>query len=263
MMVKKAPSAAPFRVVLALMIASLACSNPIQDYFSTQASHRDTATAAMFTLTATNTNTRRPTRTSTPSITPSQTRTKTRTLAPTDTPLPIDTPMEGSETPPAPGRRTPTKTGPTDLQPNRFTETAGLTKFSYVPPPGWKQVPASGSNLTSWEGPGPKGSMASMLLFYVEKTDKSSAEAGKELASSLATANGVKIISQGRFNNNAGLDAYKMVIVMSNQGENIQVVFYFFQKNGFLIEAGFMRLLEQNKDLDAIVDQCLETLQYE
>jgi len=259
---KRTPSAVPFRVVLVLVLLSLACSNPIQNYLSRRESDRETATATMFTPTATNTNTRRPTRTRTPSATLTQTRTKSKTLSPTNTPL-IETGAEGLGTPPAPNLRTLTQTGPSDLQPNRFTESAGITKYSYIPPLGWKKVPASKSSLTSWNGPMQTGGVACSLVFNVEESDLSAAEAAKELLDSLTPGGGVKILSQGKFISDAGLDAYKVVIVISSQGQNIQLAVYFFQKQGFQIQAVYLRLAELNKEQDSIVDQSLKTVHYE
>jgi hypothetical protein len=259
----RAPGTALSRAVLLLMLASLACSNPVQSYLSAQASRGETATATLFTPTATETSTRRPTRTSTPSATLTNTNSQTKTPLPTDTPPASDTPAVGSGTPPGPDKRTATKTGPGSLTGTRFIETAGLTKFSYIPPLGWKKVPATGGNLTYWEGPIQKATIAAMLIFSVEKSDKSAAEAVKEMAGSLTQGSGVKIISQGKFTNDAGLDSYKIVFSSSSQKENIQIVFYFFQKRGYLVEGGYVRLLDLNKDLDAIVDSSMRTIRYE
>jgi hypothetical protein len=262
-MEKRAPGTAPFRVVLALMVASLACSNPIQSYFSTQAANRDTATAAMFTLTATETNTRRPTRTGTPSITPTRTRTKTKTLASTDTPLPMDTLADGSGTAPAPAMRTKSQTGPAFIQPNRFIETAGLTKFSYVPPSDWEKVPASGGDLTNWNLPSPKGAVACTLAFSTIKSNSTASEYAKILLDGLSNTEGIRLLSQGKFVNDGGLDAYKLVVVLSSQGSNVQIAVYLFQKRGYLIMGAYGRLTEQSKEQDAIVDASLRTIRYE
>jgi hypothetical protein len=260
---KRTPNAVPFRVVLVLMLISLACSNPIRNYLTLRESDRETATATMFTPAATNTNTRRPTRTRTPSAMLDQTRTKMQTLRPTNAPLLIKTVAEGSGTPPAPNLQTLTQNGPSDLQPNRFTESAGITKFSYIPPLGWKKVPASKSSLTSWNGPMQTGGVACMLIFNVEQSDLSTAEAANEMLDSLTPGGGVKILSQGMFISDTGLDAYKVVIVISSQGQNLQLAVYFFQKRGFLIQAVYLRLAELNKEQDSIVDQSLKTVQYE
>lgn len=262
-MKKRALSAAPLRIILMLWVASLACSNPIQNYFSAQASNRDTATATMFTATPTNTSTRRPTRTSTPSVTRTQTPSETLTLAPTDTPLPTDTLERSLETPPPGGKASTSPTGPSVLQPNRFLETAGLTKFSYFPPAGWKMVPASGPNLTGWTPPTTSPTSNSALVFNVEKSEKSAADAAKDMMDTLTSGSGVKIISQAKFVNDAGLDAYKFVAVASSQGLSLQYAVYFFQKRGFLVEGAFVRFLDKDKGLDAVVDQCLRTVKYE
>ncbi|MBN1438359.1 MAG: hypothetical protein JW929_03030 [Anaerolineales bacterium] len=88
-----------FAVGLMLFAASMACSNPITDYLSTQTAVKQTATATMWT----------PTPTDTPTPTPTDTPTPT----PTDTPTPTPDP--------------------------RYQETYGLFDFSYVPPRGWKK----------------------------------------------------------------------------------------------------------------------------
>jgi len=260
---KRSPSAVPFQVVLVLLMVSLACSNPIQNYLSARDSARSTATATMYTASPTSTNTRRPIRTRTPSATPTQTRIKTNTPRPTNTPLPIDTITEGLGTLPAPAIRTVAPTGPALVEPNRFIETAGLTKFSYVPPSGWKKVPASKSNLTSWQGPTQTGGVACVLVFNVAQSDLSAAEAAKGLLDSLTAGGGVKIISQGKFINDAGLDAYRLVMVISSQGQNLQLTVFVIQKRGFLIESVYLRLAEQNREQDPIVDQSQKTVQFE
>jgi hypothetical protein len=250
-------------VAILLFLASIACTNPIAGYFSTRNADIKMATAAMFTPTTTETNTRRPTRTRTPSVTLTQTRTKTRTLRPTNTPLIIDTAAKGSGTPPAPNLKTLTQNGPSGLQLNRFTESAGVTKFSYIPPQGWKKVPATKSSLTSWNGPMQTGGVACTLVFNIEQSDLSAAESAKELLDSLTPGGGVKILSQGKFVSDAGLDAYKVLIVISSQGQNLQLAVYFFQKRGFQIQSVYLRITELNKEQDSIVDQSLKTLQYE
>jgi hypothetical protein len=98
-----------------LLIASLACSNPITDYFSTQTAVMQTATATMWT----------PTPTNTPTITPTPTSTFTPTVTPS-----------------------PTK------DPRRYYETKGRVNFSYIPPDGWRKYKLSGTNMQAWSGPG-------------------------------------------------------------------------------------------------------------
>ncbi len=262
-MEKTKKRAASFRVVIVLLIGSLACSNPIQNYFSTRESERNTATATMFTPTATDTATRRPTRTQTPSATPTQTRTKTKTLHPTNTPSPNETIAEGPGTAPAPSLRTQIQTGTGLAQPDRFVETNGLTRFSYVPPQGWKKVPATKTSLTAWEGPMQTGGTACMLAFGVVKSNLTAAEEAKKLLDAVTPGGGAKIISQGKFINDAGLDAYKLALVISSQGQNVQLDIYLFQKGGLLIEGVYLRIAELNKEQDSIVDQSLKTVSYE
>jgi hypothetical protein len=235
----------------------------MQDYFATQESNRITAAATMFTSIPTETNTRRPTRTTTPSITPTQPPTKTKTLRPTSTPITTATLGKGSGSPPAPNLKTPSQTGPANIQPNRFTETTGISKFSYIPPAGWKKIPATNKSLTSWQGPMQTGGTACLLVFNIEQSEISTAEEAKKLVESLTTGQGVKITAQGRFINDAGLDAYKMVILISSQDQNIQFVIYLFHSRGFLITAGYIRIAEQNKEQDAVVEQSMKTLKYE
>jgi hypothetical protein len=260
---RRAVRSAPLWVAAALWLASMACSNPIQSYYATRDSNRSTATATMWTLTPSKTNTPRPTRTRTPTVTQTHTRTKTPTPVPTDTPFPTDTLEEGSGTPLPPGMHQTTHTWTPSSSQNRYVETAGLTKFSYVPPVGWKKVPASGSNLTSWAGPTQTGGMVCVLVFLTVKSNDSAEQFAKKDLASLTSNSSVKIISQGKFVNDDGIDAYKAVIVISSQGTNLQMVMYYFQKRGYLVAGGYMRLVDQNKEQDAIVDASLRTLRYE
>jgi hypothetical protein len=254
---------APLWVAAALWLASIACNNPIHSYYATRDSNRSTSTATMWTPTPTDTNTPRPTRTRTPTVTQTRTRTKTPTPLPTDTPFPTDTLEAVSGTSLPPGMRATTQTWTPSSNQNRFIETAGLTKFSYVPPAGWKKVPASGGNLTSWTGPTQTGGMVCMLIFTVLKSNLSAEQAAQEAIDSVSTAEGMRIISKGKFTTDEGLDGYKIVIVASNQGTNIQMVMYFFQKRGYVIESAYLRLVEQNKEQDAIVGASMKTLRYE
>jgi hypothetical protein len=258
---RRAVRSAPLWVAAALWLASMACSNPIQSYYATRDSNRSTATATMWTPTPSKTNTPRPTRTHTPTVTQTRTPTNTPTPVPTDTPFPTDTPEEGSGTPPPMHQGTQTTT-PSSNQ-NRYVETAGLTKFSYVPPAGWKKVPASGGSLTSWAGPTQKGGMVCMLIFTVLKSNLSAEQAAQQAMDSVSTAEGMKITSKGKFTTDEGLEGYKIVIVASSQGTNLQMVMYFFQKRGYVIESAYLRLVEQNKEQDVIVDISMKTLRYE
>ncbi len=106
---------AVFAAGLVLFAASLACTNPITSYFSTQTAVMQTATATMWTPTPTNTPTITPT--------PTSTFTPTATLTPT-------------------------------LDPRYYYETAGRVNFSYIPPKGWRKLSISGSDLRGWSGPG-------------------------------------------------------------------------------------------------------------
>jgi hypothetical protein len=259
---RRAIKSAPLWVAAALWLAFTACSNPIQDYISTRDSNRRTATATMWTPTSTNTNTPRPMRTRTATSTQTFTATVTPSPTPTDTPFPTDTPQEGSETAP-PGMRIPSITATFSSNQDRYIETAGLTKFSYVPPIGWKKVPGSGSTLTSWKGPEQKADTNCMLLFMVLPSDKTASEFAKSMLDSLTSTEGNKVVSQAKFVNNAGLDAYKVVMTVSSQEENGQIVMYFFQKRGYIIMGVYGRLVGLNPEQDAIVDASLKTLRYE
>jgi hypothetical protein len=256
---KKAQGKALFWFILVWMIASLACSNPVQTYFSSQADLRDTATASLFTLSATETNTRRPIRTGTPSVTPTQMRTKTHTLAPSDTDSILETMAEGSGT--APAKRT--QTGRGNIQPNRFVETAGLTKFSYVPPAGWVKEPASGNNLTSWNLPSPQKNTACTLVFSIAKSNTTAADYAADLIDGLSNTKGVQIVWQSKFGNDAGLDAFKIIVILTDQKPDVQIAIYLFQNRGYLIMGAYGRVKDLYKEQDPAVDASLRTLRYE
>jgi hypothetical protein len=106
---------AVFAAGLVLFAASLACTNPIMIYFSTQTAVMQTATATMWT----------PTPTNTPTITPSPTSTNTPTATFTPTP-----------------------------DPRYYYETDGRVDFSYIPPERWKKMNIDGTDLRGWSGPG-------------------------------------------------------------------------------------------------------------
>jgi hypothetical protein len=229
---RRAVQNASFWAAAALLLASAACSNPIQSYFATRDSNQSTATASMWTPTPTDINTPRPVRTRTPTTAQTHVRTKTPTAS--------------------------------SSMPNRYFEKRGDVIFSYVPPASWKIVPGSGSILTSWEGPTQQGGDSSCALnFMIAESDESVADAAKRELDPSGNPPGTRIISQEKFSNDAGVDAYKAVIVISNQETNIQVVFYFFQNRGYLIMAWYGRLVEQNKEQDVIVDASMKTLRYE
>ncbi|MBN2085560.1 MAG: hypothetical protein JW748_10090 [Anaerolineales bacterium] len=106
---------AVFAAGLVLFAASLACSNPITNYFSTKTAVMETATATMWT----------PTPTNTPTITPTPTSTSTPTATMTPT-----------------------------VDPRRYFETEGRADFSYIPPDGWRKLTVDGTDMRGWSGPG-------------------------------------------------------------------------------------------------------------
>jgi hypothetical protein len=154
-----------------------------------------------------------------------------------------------------------TVTGPPGM--DRFIETAGLVPFSYVPPQGWTLVPDSGSVLTSWTGPVQQADIACALLFNLEASDKTAEESAAEVLAPLQGQQDTEIVSQGRFQTNSGLDAYKVVIINNSPEYNILMMVYFFHDNGYVIMAGYMRLKESNADQDAIIEQSMKTMRFE
>jgi hypothetical protein len=156
-----------------------------------------------------------------------------------------------------------TQTGPGVVQLDRFTEIAGLTKFSYVPPSGWIIEPASGSSLTAWNLPSPQGGIVCTLSFSVAKSDKTASEIALEILKGSSNTNGSRIVFQGKFDNDAGLDAYKVVVAFFGQGNHVQITAYYFQKRGYLIMPAYGRLTELYKEQDAVVDASLRKLRYE
>ncbi len=227
-------------VVIALVfihvIVSLACSNPIQDYFSAQAAARDTAAAKLFASSQTKTSTRPPL---TPSGTPNPTGIETNAPATADSSL--GTAM------------------PTPSEKDRFIETAGLTRFSYVPPAGWNKVLASDTELTEWLEP----LECCLLHFLVAKLDISAEQFALASLPAKKEELHAEVISQGKFSNHAGLDAYKVVMAYSSEGSSKQVVEYYFQSRGYLIIAIYVRGYHEGKDQDPSVDASMQTLRDE
>ncbi len=219
----------PYRAVILAVIfthglASVACGDPIGDFFSTLAARDSGAETAYLAF-----------------------QTETEAL------LPIQT-FAQSATPDAASSRAPSAT----LEKDRFVETAGATLFSYIPPPGWNQMPPSGEELmTSWMEP----SECCLLHFFSAVLDipaEQYALTSLELKKEQLQA---EVISQGKFENEAGLDAYKVVMAYSySEGINQQVTQYFFQSRGFLIVATYIRGYHERKDLDPVVDVSMRTL---
>jgi len=161
-------------------------------------------------------------------------------------------------------RKTATATMWTPTPPNRYFEKHGDVIFSYVPPAGWKIVPGWGYVPASWEGPTQQGVFfVCYLNFMIGESDESEADAAKRTLDSSSIPSEIRIVSQGKFTNDAGLDAYRAVIIGSHQGTNTLVILYFFQNRGYLIMARYGRLVEKNEEQDAIVDASMKTLRYE
>jgi hypothetical protein len=244
-------------LVAVLGLSFLACSNPIANYFSTRTAFLQTATATVWTPTPTRTSTPTPTPTSTETPTPTATDTPTETPWVSETMPSIST---GTIRPSAIGNPTRTKTGPANHQ--RFTEKNGLFWFSYMPPMGWDEIPSTSNSLAGWEGPEKSGDKVCILAFNTSQEEGSARKLMEEALQALADQ-GVKIISNEKFANDAGLDAYKAVLLMSSQGISMRLVFYVFQNNGNVISALYMRYDNRNSGQDAVIDDCLRSVQYE
>jgi hypothetical protein len=127
---------------------------------------------------------------------------------------------------------------------------------------GWEEFPVDGSALAAWTGPCiPEGTC--ILIFQVTFSDMSAAEMMEQGLEELSKQEGITILSNEKFENNAGLDAYKAVILMTAQGLNIRALLYIFQKDGKIIVSVYDRLADANAQQDANVDQSLRTVDYE
>jgi hypothetical protein len=237
---KRSLNTAVIVVVFVHVIASLACSNPIQRYFFTQATAQGSAAENLFAANQTNTKTHSQIQILTPSGTAKPTGIETKALATADTSLGTAIPRPSEK--------------------DRFIETAAVTEFSYIPPAGWNKVPPSDTELlTSWLEP----SESCLLHFFAAKLDGSAEQyalASLELKKAELHA---EVISQGKFVNYAGLDAYKVVMAYSSEGSNLQVTQYFFQNRGYLVIATYIRGYHERKDQDPVVDVSMETLRDE
>jgi hypothetical protein len=252
----------PACAAVLLWIASLACANPVQDYFQTQTAVLGTATATLWTPTPTDMPT--PTRTFTPTVTPTHTPTPTETKFPTAMPTSGTQPAGSTTaTPLIPGmmQQTQTVTGPPGM--DRFIETAALAPFSYVPPRGWEKVPASGSMLTSWSGPTQGDDYYCFLVVRFGESDTTAEESAKDFYAMGENQAETRILSQGSFANEAGLDAFKLAMVISSQQGDTLIVGYVFHEGGYEINATYERLYASQAKQDVIVDQSMATMRFE
>ena len=205
-------------VVFLLILASMACTNPITSYFSTRTAVMETATATMWTPTPTNT------RTFTPTFTP--TKTPTRTLTPTSD--------------------------------NRFYEKGAAIQFSYVPPEGWTKSKGS-TGTTSWSGPG-----GVQLTFIVQASSWDAAFAGAQMEDAMkATFPGYKLVEEGVFSPDSGLDAYRFAFSAPYQGVTLYFEVYVFSGSGYLVEGLYLRSNTSNQDQDAVIMDTMMTMRFE
>jgi hypothetical protein len=152
----------------------------------------------------------------------------------------------------------PTETLTPTPEVNRFFENSASVQFSYVHPVNWQKSLVVGK-IYGWRGPD-----KSTLYFQDLGDAKTAKEAADYWVSLMLQGSEYEITSEGPFQTNANLDAYKVVSKVSNEAsESPQyIVMYYFQEKGTLIQATFVRNWDIHQDFDAMIDQLMATFRF-
>ena len=209
-----------------LLAALIACdSNPIMLYLLTRTAMMQTATATMWTPT--------PTDTPTPTFTPTNTLTNTPTNTPTNTITPTPDP--------------------------RYYETEGRVDFSYIPPKGWKKSNIEGSDLQGWSGPGD-----TQLAFFDDHYTGSAADFTAETLEDLKTVFEISVKDEGELDLDSGVENYWIALTMSYEGDSAFFVMYFFSDgDDNIVFAMYGRILDEDEDQDAVVEDSMMTFRFD
>jgi hypothetical protein len=217
---------------LCIVLMLVACG-PSPEQQATMTATAITATAASWTLTPTVTNTP----TSTPTSTPTPTQTPTATLTPT----PTNTP-------------TPTK------DPDRYYASNG--SFSLKMPVGW-QTQDMGLKYLAIVGPVVNG-FAENIVIVDETNDSTSSEYSAALQIVLTASDpNLKVVSEESMATPDGLEYIRLAVDYSNQGQQVQQIFYIFQQGDTKYTLIYSRPSNASSENDPIVDEAANSFQFE
>ncbi len=223
-------------VISGLFILLLSACGPSAEQQSAMTATAETATAAAWTPT--------PTNTATPTITPTATPTLTPTA--TNTPRPTNTPAF-----------TPSPTSTQD--PNRFYAADGT--FSIMIPPGWEVVDAGMDYPNLVADPDVSGSPG--IFFFTAESDFPvewwAAGVQDSMAQRLDVLN---TISEDFLTTADGRNYFRWEFESTQSGISTHSVCYFFENGSWKLVISYSRLAGRDSETDAVVEQAITTLQF-
>jgi hypothetical protein len=138
----------------------------------------------------------------------------------------------------------------------RYNETNVTPNFSYIPPKNWRKeegdrkyrIPAY------WWAP----NNTCILSFSMHNTPM---KAKEFLEREIKSAQGIKIISEGVFDNAANLDVYRISIKVF-AGSDMMETLFAFHKSQFIIEGGYLSMKGTDAVNDRLINQVMYSLQF-
>jgi hypothetical protein len=179
-----------------------------------------------------------------------------------------DTPTAPIFTPTATRTSIPTRTPfPT---PSRYFETSGPIHFSFIPPYEWTMREWQGSPYTAWQWWRSK-STAFTLGFFWEQYDGSAKSFAKAVVQSIESDSNndprteYRLVSEGVFTTDAGIDSYKIIFTSNDDLADLCFyhTYYYYFRNGNIINALFLRDELWGPARDPIVDESMRTFRFE
>jgi hypothetical protein len=218
--------AALLPIGLIFSLVSLACSNPITGFLSTRTAMMRTATATLFTATPTD------------SPTPTPTATPTATLTPSPTPL------------------------------FRNHESCGSpsSDISYLLPETWDLSTVESTDCSALFGPKMSNGWRVAVLFYVHSDTRTLSAIAASIVSNMEnekTDFRYTNSSRDSFETDSGLDAEKIIGVLTQDGDRYADTIYVFKRGSRFIIAEYTRLEDEFEVLDAEVDLIMRSVELE
>jgi hypothetical protein len=189
--------------------------------------------------------------------------------------LPTETAAVATDTPTAPiltptATRTSIPTRTPFPNPVRYFETDGPVHFSFIPPFEWSTRGWQGSPYTAWQWWRSKN-RAFTIGFFWEQYDGSAKSFAKEVVQSVESGSyndprtEYKLISEGVFPTDAGMESYKIIYTSNDYMADLCFyhTYYYFYRNGNIIKALFLRDELWGPTRDPIVDESMRTFQFE
>jgi hypothetical protein len=214
-----------------LILAPLACTSPFPDLPATQTSAARTAEAMLWT--------------DTPTVTP--TNSQTPTAPPTAMPKP-----------------TATTRPTTTLDPDRYYETAGNAKFSYIPPKDWSKGSAKTGSFSAWRSPQATSELFCMITFDEVQTGWMAAAYAAILQDNLlARLPDYQVGLEDVFDTDTGVDSFYTTFTFSSHDIPLFGMLFVFQEGDRLVYGIYTRDANGNLDQDEVITQSMKTFRFE